>query len=207
MAQPLSLLAATQAGVSPGEAGEALPPDLTALSLEQLMALRVGGRAPQDPDDALVDDALPNAAASPVLAGVSKPAGTPGQGTNDLPADLTALSLLQLMNLPVRAPEPEEEPEVAEDAADEVETVAAVALVQDQEDADSEPAEGPAPEANDGGGADFSAAELGEVDGELPQDLAFILALEGDDPLAEGDSSASRRAPAMPMARTRSATA
>ncbi len=109
MAQPLSLLAATQAGLSPGESGEALPLDLTALSLEQLMALRVGGRTPQDPDDALPDDWLPNLAASPGLEGVSKPTGTSGQGTNDLPADLMALSLLQLMNLRVRAPESDED--------------------------------------------------------------------------------------------------
>ena len=188
VAQPLSQLAATPAGVSPGVAGEALPLDLTALSLEQLMALRVGGRAPQDPDDALPDDWLPNLAASPGLEGVSKPTGTSGQGMNDLPADLTALSLLQLMNLPVRAPDAEEdeEPELAEEAAEEVEAGADVAQVQDQEDA-----ENPAPEANDGGGADFSAADLGEVDGELPQDLVFMLALEGDDPLGDGDSSAS----------------
>ncbi len=187
VAQPLSQLAATPAGVSPGEAGEALPLDLTALSLEQLMALRVGGRAPQDPDDALPDDWLPTLAASPGLEGVSKPTGTPGQGTDDLPADLTALSLLQLMNLPVRAPDAEEdeEPELAEEAAEEVEAGADVAQVQDQEDA-----ENPAPEANDGGAA-FSAADLGEVDGELPQDLVFMLALEGDDPLGDGDSSAS----------------
>jgi hypothetical protein len=188
VAQPLSLLAATQAGVSPGEAGEALPLDLTALSLEQLMALRVGGRAPQAQEEAAPEAA----AASAGLAGVSKPTGTPGQKTNDLPSDLTALSLLQLMNLPVRAPDAEEdeEKELVEDAADEAETVPEVAQVQDQEDADSAPAEGSAPEANDGGGADFSAAELGEVDRELPQDLAFMLALEGDDPLGDGDPTA-----------------
>ncbi len=193
MAQPLSLLAVTQAGVSPGEVGEALPPDLTALSLEQLMALRVGGRLPQDPDAALRDDWLPNLAASPGLEGVASAARGPEGRTPDLPADLTALSLLQLMNLPVRAPEPEEdeEPALAEDAAEEIETGADVAQVQDQEDANSEPAESPAPEADAGGGADFSAADLGEVDGELPQDLVFMLALEGDDPLGDGDLTAS----------------
>ena len=96
MAQPLSLLAATQAGVSPGEAGEALPADLIALSLEQLMALPVGGRAPQDPDDA-----LEGLAASGALAGVATAARGPEGKAPDLPADLTALSLLQLMNVPV----------------------------------------------------------------------------------------------------------
>ncbi len=187
MAQPLSLLAVAQAGVSLGEAGEALPLDLTALSLDQLMALRVGGRLPQ----AQEEDTPEAPAASAGLAGVSKPTAKSGQGTNDLPSDLTALSLLQLMNLPVHAPEPEEdeEPELAEDAGEEVQAGADVAQVQDQEDANSEPAESPAPEATDGGGADFSAADLGEVDGELPQELVFMLALEGDDPFGDGHLS------------------
>ncbi len=111
MTQLLSLLAATQAGVPPGAAGAALSPDLTELSLEQLMALRVGGRAPQDPDDALSDDSLEGLAASGALAGVLEPTGTPGQGTNDLPSDLTALSLLQLLNLRVRGIVAEDLPE------------------------------------------------------------------------------------------------
>ncbi len=184
MAQPLSLLAATQAGVSPAEAGEALPADLIALSLEQLMALRVGGRAPQDPDDA-----LEGLAASGALAGVATAARGPEGKAPDLPADLTALSLLQLMNVPVRAPEPEdeEEPEVAEEDPEDGETIPGVASDQDGQAADEDDA--PAPQASHGG-AEFAAPDFGEAGAELPEELAFTLALEGDDPLGDGDPSA-----------------
>ncbi len=114
MAHPISLLAATPSSVSPAgtDWGGDLPADLTALGLEALMALRVGGRARQDPDP---DDAPETRERTPVLAGVTGAAQGAGANVRDLPADLTALSLAQLMNVPVRAPEPEdeEEPEVA----------------------------------------------------------------------------------------------
>ncbi|MHA1154386.1 MAG: hypothetical protein ACTSQ7_17370, partial [Alphaproteobacteria bacterium] len=60
------------------------------------------------------------AAASPAAS----PAGPHPLG-GDLPADLTMLGLVQLMNLPLRAPQPEqeEEPEVTEDNAEDGETV------------------------------------------------------------------------------------
>ncbi len=183
MAQPLSLLAVTQASVSPREAGETLPPDLTALSLEQLMALRVGGRAQQDPDDA-----LDTRDRTPVLAGVANAASGAGANLRDLPADLTALSLAQLMNIPVRAPEPEdeEEPEVAEEDPEDGETIPGVAPDQDGRAADEDDA--PAPQASRNG-ADFGAPDFGEAGAELPEELAFTLALEGDDPLGDGDPS------------------
>ena len=193
MAHPLSLLAATQSSGSPAQTGRGdglpvglpvdLPVDLTALGLEALMALRVGGRAQQDPDDT-----LETRDRTPVLAGVTDAA--PGAGANfrDLPTDLTALSLAQLMNVPVRAPEPEdeEEPEVAEEDPEDGETIPGVAPDQDGRAADEDDA--PAPQASHGG-AQFAAPDFGESGAELPEELAFTLALEGDDPLGDGDPS------------------
>lgn len=193
MAQPLSNLVATQAAASPGAAddGESLPADLTALSLEQLMELRVGGRAQPQAEDAPPD---PEAAARPgTLPGVAVPntanaAGRPAPG--DLPADLTALSLLQLMNLPLSAPrpEPEPEPEVAEGDDGTDETVAAVAQAEAGEDNGQDNGEhsgqpdGAEPPAAAGGAA-FAAPDL-DGDGEtLPEDLLDGLGLNDDDPL------------------------
>ncbi len=189
MAHSLSLLAATQSSGSPAGAGRGddlpgdLPVDLTALDLEALMALRVGGHAQQDPDDA-----LETRDRTPVLAGVADAAPDAGANSRDLPADLTALSLAQLMNVPVRAPEPEEEeePEVAEEDPEDGETIPGVAPDQDGRAADEDDA--PAPQANHGG-AQFSAPDFGEAGAELPEELAFTLALEGDDPLGDGNPS------------------
>ena len=140
MAHSLSLLAATQSSVSSAGtgAGDDLPVDLTTLDLEALMGLRVGARTQQDSQDS--DDALETRDRAPVLAGVpnaapSAGATPPGAGANfrDLPADLTALSLAQLMSVPLRAPEPEEEeePEVAEEDPEDGETIPGVAPDQD----------------------------------------------------------------------------
>ena len=189
MAHSLSLLAATQSSGSPAGTGRGddlpgdLPVDLTALGLEALMALRVGGRAPQDPDDA-----LETRDRTPALAGVANAAPGAGANSRDLPADLTALSLAQLMNVPVRAPEPEdeEEPEVAEEDPEDGETIPGVAPDQDGRAADEDDA--PAPQASHDG-AQFAAPDFGEAGAALPEELAFTLALEGDDPLGDGDPS------------------
>ncbi len=198
MAHPMSLLATTPSSVSPAgtDWGGDLPVDLTALDMEALMALRVGGRAQQDPDDAL--DARDQTPATldrtPVLAGVANAApgagaNFPGAGANtrDLPVDLTVLSLAQLMNVPVRAPEPEdeEEPEVAQ-VDPEDETIPGVAPDQDGRAADGDDA--PAAQASHGG-AQFAAPDFGEAGAGLPEELAFTLALEGDGPLGDGDPS------------------
>lgn len=196
MAHSLNLLAATPPSVSPEGMGRGddLPVDLTTLDLEALMGLRIGARAQQDSQDS--DDTPETRDRAPVLAGVpnaapSAGANPPGAGANfmDLPADLTALSLAQLMSVPLRAPEPEEEeePEVAEDDPEDGETIPGVAPDQDGRAADGDDA--PAPQASHGG-AEFAAADFGEADTELPEGLAFILALEGDDPLGDGDPSA-----------------
>ncbi len=72
MAHTMSLLAATPSSGFPAGVGRGdglpgdLPVDLTALGLEALMALRVGGRAQQDPDP---DDAPETRERTPVLAG------------------------------------------------------------------------------------------------------------------------------------------
>jgi hypothetical protein len=160
-----------------------LPVDLMALDLEALMALRVGGRAQQDPDDA-----LETRDRTPVLAGVATAARGPEGRAPDLPADLTVLSLAQLMNVPVRAPEPEdeEEPEAAEDDPEDGETIPGVASDQDGGAADEDDA--PAPQASHDG-AQFAAPDFGEAGAELPEELAFTLALEGDDPLGDGNPS------------------
>ncbi len=80
MAHPMSLLAATQSSVSPAGTGRGddLPVDLTALGLEALMALRVGGHAQQDPDDA-----LETRDRTPVLAGVADAAPDAGANSKD----------------------------------------------------------------------------------------------------------------------------
>jgi hypothetical protein len=190
VAHPLSLFAATQSSGSPAGTGRGddlpgdLPVDLTALGLEALMALRVGGRAPQDPDDA-----LETRDRAPVLAGLANAAPGAGANSRDLPADLTALSLAQLMNVPVRVPEPEdeEEPEVAEEDPEDGETIPGVAPDQDGRAADQDDA--PAPQASHDG-AQFSAPDFGEAGAALPEELAFTLALEGDDPLGDGGPSA-----------------
>jgi hypothetical protein len=192
VAHPISLLAATQSSVSPAGTGRGddLPVDLTALGLEALMALRVGGRAQQDPDDALeTRDRTPESRdRTPVLAGVANAAPGAAANLEDLPVDLTALSLAQLMNVPLRAPEPEdeEEPEVAEEDPEDGETIPGVAPDQDGRAADEDDA--PAPQASHGG-AQFAAPDFGEAGAELPEELAFTLALEGDDPLADGNPS------------------
>jgi hypothetical protein len=178
-------LAATPSSVSPAQAGRGddLPVDLTALGLEALMALRVGGRAQQDPDDA-----LETRDRTPALAGVANAAPGTGANVRDLPGDLTVLSLAQLMNVPLRAPEPEdeEEPEVAEEDPEEGETIPGVASDQDGRAADEDGA--PAPQASHDG-AEFAAPDFGEAGPGLPEELAFTLALEGDDPLGDGDPS------------------
>ncbi|MCH6588468.1 MAG: hypothetical protein IH805_09185, partial [Proteobacteria bacterium] len=156
------------------------------------MALRVGGRAQQDPDDALEtrDRAPQTGGRTPVLAGVTNVAPGAAAQLEDLPTDLTALSLAQLMNVPVRAPEPEdeEESEVAEEDPEDGETIPGVAPDQDGRAADEDDA--PAPQASHGG-AQFGAPDFGEAGAELPEELAFTLALEGDDPLGDGDPSVS----------------
>ncbi len=189
MAHPLSLLAATQSSGSPAQTGRGdglpvdLPVDLTALGLEALMALRVGGRAQQDPDDA-----LETRGRAPVLAGMANAAPGADANLRNLPADLTALSLAQLMNVPVRAPEPEDEaePEVAEEDPEDGETIPGVASDRDGQAADEDDA--PTRQARHDG-ADFGAPDLGEAGAVLPEGLAFTLALEGDDPLGDGDPS------------------
>ncbi len=187
MAHLLSLLAATQSSGSPAGTGRGddlpgdLPVDLTALDLEALMALRIGGRVQQDPDDA-----LETRDRTPVLAGVANAAPAAGANVRDLPADLTALSLVQLMNVPVRAPEDEDEPEVAEEDPEDGETIPGVASDQDGRDADEDDA--PAAQASHNG-ADFAVPDFGEAGAALPEELAFTLALEGDDPLGDGDPS------------------
>jgi hypothetical protein len=147
------------------------------------MALRVGGPAQQDPDDA-----LETRDRTPVLAGVANAAPGAAAKLEDLPVDLTALSLAQLMNVAVRAPEPEdeEEPEVAEEDPEDGETIPGVASDQDGRAADEDDA--PAPQASHDG-AQFAAPDFGEAGAELPEELAFTLALEGDDPLADGNPS------------------
>ena len=114
------------------------------------------------------------------------PAGA-GRG-DDLPGDLTALSLAQLMNVPVRAPDPEDEAEdeVAEEDSEDGETIPGVAPDRDGRAAGDDGA--PAPQASHNG-ADFGTPDLGEAGAELPEELAFTLALEGDDPLGDGDPS------------------
>ena len=196
MAHPLSLLAATQSSGFPAQTGRGdglpgdLPVDLTALGLEALMALRVGGHAQQDPDDALeTRDRTPETRdRTPVLAGVANAAPGAAANLEHLPVDLTALSLAQLMNVPLRAPEPEdeEEPEVAEEDPEDGETIPGVASDQDGQDADEDDA--PAPQASHNG-ADFAVPDFGEAGAALPEELAFTLALEGDDPLGDGGPS------------------
>ncbi len=133
LAQIPSNLAALQAAVplSDTEADESLPSDLMALSLEDLLSLRVGSHAEPDRNDAPREPARPQQTQPAVApAGVAPGGGAASPaGNGDLPADLTALSLAQLMNLPLRAArlEPEAEPEVAEDGAEDGETVPAVA--------------------------------------------------------------------------------
>jgi hypothetical protein len=136
-----------------------------ALSLEDLMGLRVGSRAEPDRDDGPRDrdraaEVLPAAAAPG--GGSARPAG-PDPGGGDLPADLTALDLTQLMNLPLRGPqaEQEEEPEDGKEGAEDGETVPEVAQTQA------------------GRGAAFSAANL---DGDTEA--------EPDNPLARGEPEA-----------------
>ncbi len=182
--------AALQAVVPPSdsEAGASLPSDLMALDLEDLMGLRVGNHAEPDRDHAPRDRDRPQETLPAVASAVAVPAGgavgpagaEPWDG--GLPADLTALSLAQLMNLPLRAPqtEPEAEPEVAEDGAEDGETVPAVAQIQAGRG--SEEAEAPPPPA--AAGAAFSAPDLdgdGEADPEGPVDSRGRGAPEGDD--------------------------
>ena len=170
MAQSLTNLVATQAAVSPGgaEDGEFLPSDLVALGLEDLMNLRVGGSAQRDPETA----------------------ERPKERSADLPVDLTGLSLLQLMDLPLRAPQldQEEEPEDTEDDGGDDETVAAV----DQTKAGQGDGQDSGKESAQSGGAAFGAADL-DGDGEtLSEDLLEGLGLEtgdsldGDNPLENG---------------------
>ncbi len=187
-----SNLAALQAAVPPSdsEAGESIPADLMALSLEDLMGLRVGSQAEPDRVDAPRDrdrpqETLPAVApAGAAAAGeAARPAGPEPWG-GDLPADLTALSLAQLMNLPLRAPqpEPEAEPEVGEDGAEDGETVPAVA----QTEAGLGPAGAEAPPPPAVAGAAFSAPDLdgdGEADPGGPVDPLGRGAPEGDDTL------------------------
>lgn len=139
------------------------------------------GHAPRDRDRP--QEALP--AVAPAVAvpagGAVGPAGAEPWG-GGLPADLTALSLAQFMNLPLRAPqtEPEAEPEVAEDGAEDGETVPAAA--QTQAGRGSEEAEAPPPPA--AAGAAFSAPDLdgdGEADPEGPVDSRGRGAPKGDD--------------------------
>ena len=172
LAQIPNNLAAFQAAVPPSdsEAGESLPSDLTALGLEDLMGLRVGGHAESDRDDAPWERGRPQKtlpAVVPAVAvltgGGAGPAGA-GPWGEDVPADLTVLSLAQLMNLPLRAPQsaPEAESEATEDGAEDGETVPAVA-----------------------GGA-FSAPDLandGEADPDGPVDSRGRGEPEGDDAL------------------------
>ncbi len=163
MAQSLTNLVATQAAVSPGGAGdgESLPSDLVTFDLEDLMNLRVGGHAKQVPENG------------------ERPVDLPA----DLPADLMGLSLLQLMDLPLRAPQvdQEDEPEVAEDDGGDDETVAAV----DQTETGQEDGQ----DSGQSGGAAFSAADLDGDEEALSGDLLEGLGLEsgdsldGDDPL------------------------
>ena len=193
LAHTPSNIAAFQAAVPPSdsEAGESLPSDLMALSLEDLMGLRVGSRAEPDRDDARQERGRPQEtlpAVAPAVAvpggGSARPAG-PEPRCGDLPADLTALSLAQLMNLPLRAPQPEpdEEPEVAEDGDEDGETVPAVAQIE----AGLGPAgaEAPPPPPATAGAA-FSAPDLdgdAESDPEGPVDSPGQGAPEGPDAL------------------------
>ena len=193
MAQVPNNLVALQAAVplSGPEAGESLPSDLMALSLEDLMGLRVGSHAEPDRDDAPRERDRPQETLPAVAPAVAAPGAAPGggaalsAGNGDLPADLTALSLAQLMNLPLRRPqaEPEEEPEGAEDDAEDGETVPEVA--QTQAGRDSEAAEAPPPPA---AGAAFSAPDLdGDAEAD-PEDRFGRGEPEGDDAL-EGTAS------------------
>ncbi len=188
LAQYPGNLAALQAAVLPSgsEAGESLPSDLMALGLEDLMGLRVGSRADPDWDDAPRDRDRPQetlpAGAPAVTApgGATRPAGAEPWG--ELPADLITLSLAQLMDLPLRAPqtEPEAESELAEEGTED-ETVPAVA--QTQAGRGSEEAEAPPRAAT---GAAFSAPDLdgdGAADPEGPVDSRGRGAPEGDDAL------------------------
>ncbi len=178
MPHSLSLLAAPQAtgsGPKTGETGD-LPPDLTRLSLEQLMNLRVGGRARPDPDSQEASEARHGAA---VLPGVAD--APPAQGeAEDLPPDLTALSLGQLMNLRARALRPEEDEEDddeaqrAQDGAQDEERDAEAAQAKDGRDADG----GPGPGPSRGGGAAFSLSEAEIQAGVLAASLAEHSLLE-----------------------------
>ena len=101
MATPPQLAAPTQANGSPPEDGAAGDPplDLTTLSLEELLALRVGDFGQFNSDDVRPDDALDGLATSPVLANMSHGAGASGGELDESPLDLTALSLAELTNL------------------------------------------------------------------------------------------------------------
>jgi hypothetical protein len=183
LAQLPSNLAAFQAAVPPSDAGadDSLPADLMALSLEALMGLRVRSRAEPDRDEAPRARVRPQetlAAAAPAVAGPGGAAAGP-DGNGDLPADLTALSLAQLMNLPLRAPqpEPEEAPEAAEDDAEDGETVPEVA----QTETDPGPDDDAAPPA--AAGAAFAEPELDGDGAADPEDVLGRGESEGDDPL------------------------
>lgn len=151
-----------------------MPSDLVTFDLEELMNLRVGGRAKQDPENG------------------ERPADLPADLPGDLPADLTGLSLLQLMDLPLRAApvDQEDEPEVAEDDGQDDETVAAV----DQTKTGQEDSQDSGQDSGQSGGAAFSAADLDGDEEALSGDLLEGLGLEsgdsldGDDPL-EGDGA------------------
>ncbi len=154
------------------------------------MGLRVGSHADPDRDDAPRERDRPQETLPAVAPAVAVPAGRAAGPAGaepwggDLPADLTALSLAQLMNLPLRASqtEPEAESEVTEDGAEDGETVPAVA--QTQAGRGSEAAAAPPPPA--AAGAAFSAPDLagdGEADPEGPVDSLGRGEPDGDDAL------------------------
>jgi hypothetical protein len=134
--------------------------DLTKLSLQQLMNLRVRGRF-QDETEA----ALQNPQDWATL-----------QGQDELPADLTTLSLAQLMALRVRARPPEPEPpEEEEDGETEDAIVVEQAIEEDSGDArQTQPAPPPS-------GAAFAIME------EVLHDEPLLLLIEDEEAEVEVD--------------------
>lgn len=180
MAAYSNLPPAAKAGTSgqTPRGGEPGPLDLTGLSLEQLMELPVGGGSSSDPDQARAQRAaVPRAEAQP---------GEPGRA-DDLPADLTALSLADLMNLRMRAPKPDEDQSEDKEPAEQ------------EPEAEERPPDAPQPEkssrpvASDGappnasagdGAAEPEALDLGALVEEATRVLASLAILEGADLVA-----------------------
>ncbi|MHA1600121.1 MAG: Ig-like domain-containing protein, partial [Alphaproteobacteria bacterium] len=197
MVEPWSLIAAATAAepaASPDD-GTVSPFDPTTLELDQLLNLRLQASPRQDPDDALKDRER-------------TAAGDDDTPRNDeLPTDLTAISLGDLMNLRVRVGQQEEEKDdentddedladpqengeepteaqliAAEDAAAAAAAAAAEAgeteVAQNAGENSGEDAEAAPPQTSGGDGTDTGTADLGQTVEILPAELAYVAALQ-----------------------------